>query len=215
MNNESAGTILARVNEDNRYRFDQACRVKAVQLAARLGINTFLSINFMPNAIYRPETCIRTTLEAAQTYNFPGDRIIFEVTEGERVNDRAHLLDILREYRHLGFKTAMDDFGSMDSGLRLLAAFQPDFVKVELDLVRGVDQNPVRSAIIQGRYEICLDIGCQVIAEGVETREELEALREIGITLYQGYYFAKPAFQSLAEISDDVWQDNSVDTLET
>lgn len=80
---ESAAAILSQVNDENRYRFDQACRVKAIRLASELGIASYLSINFLPHAIYRPESCIRTTLEAASTYNFSTGRIIFEMTEAE------------------------------------------------------------------------------------------------------------------------------------
>ncbi len=84
LENQSAASILAQVNDHNRYRFDQNCRVKAIKLASRLGLDAFLSVNFMPNAVYRPENCIRTTLKAAEKYDFPHDRIIFEVTEGEK-----------------------------------------------------------------------------------------------------------------------------------
>ena len=121
VNNESAYSILSKVNDENRYRFDQACRVRAIELAARLKIDTFLSINFLPNAIYNPETCIRTTMEASEKFNFHKDRIIFEVTEGEKVEDHAHLLSIIKEYKRQGIKTAIDDFGAGYSGLNLLA----------------------------------------------------------------------------------------------
>jgi len=94
VNNEPAGKVFEQVNDDNRYLFDQTCRVKAIELASRLGVDSKLSINFMPNAVYRPELCIRTTLAAADKYSFPIDRIIFEVTEGEDVKDKKHLSDI-------------------------------------------------------------------------------------------------------------------------
>lgn len=84
---EGAASVLAQVNELNRYRFDQACRVKAIKGAKELGMTEHQSINFLPNAIYKPELCIRTTLEAARVNGFPLDRIIFEVTEGERIED--------------------------------------------------------------------------------------------------------------------------------
>ena len=84
---EGAASVLAQVNELNRYRFDQACRVKAIKGAKELGMTEHLSINFLPNAIYKPELCIRTTLEAARVNGFPLDCIIFEVTEGERIED--------------------------------------------------------------------------------------------------------------------------------
>jgi EAL domain-containing protein (putative c-di-GMP-specific phosphodiesterase class I) len=93
---EPAYTVLAQVNDTNRYRFDQACRTKAVEGAARLGMTEFLSINFLPNAVYRPEVCIQSTFKAARKHDFPIERIIFEVTEGERVDDRPHLVNIFR-----------------------------------------------------------------------------------------------------------------------
>jgi EAL domain-containing protein (putative c-di-GMP-specific phosphodiesterase class I) len=81
------GDILARVNDENRYAFDQRCRVLAVEMAAELGMREKLSINFMPNAVYEPSRCLRTTLEAARRTGFPIENIIFETTEDERVHD--------------------------------------------------------------------------------------------------------------------------------
>ena len=195
---ESAASVLAQVNEDNRYRFDQACRVKAIKGASALGIGEHLSINFLPNAIYKPELCIRTTLEAARTYDFPLERIIFEVTEGERVDDGPWFASILREYRRCGLKTAIDDFGAGYAGLSLLADFQPDLVKLDMGLVRNVDTDRARRTIVQSLVRMCEDMGILVIAEGVETASERDALRDAGIYLMQGYFFARPAFQSVA-----------------
>jgi EAL domain-containing protein (putative c-di-GMP-specific phosphodiesterase class I) len=122
--------VLSQVNDDNRYRFDQACRVKAIKGAAAIGIVEKLSINFLPNAIYKPEVCIRTTLAAARAHNFPIERIVFEATEGEAINDGRRLAEILREYKQTGFITAIDDFGAGYAGLNLLAEFQPDVIKL-------------------------------------------------------------------------------------
>jgi EAL domain-containing protein (putative c-di-GMP-specific phosphodiesterase class I) len=125
---EGAAEVLARVHDDNRYAFDQTCRVTAIDLAAHLGLEGMLSINFLPNAVYRPETCILATLQAASEVHFPTERIMFEVTESERVLDHAHLQTIFHEYSRQGFTTAIDDFGAGHSGLNLLADFQPDIV---------------------------------------------------------------------------------------
>ncbi|MDQ3204831.1 MAG: EAL domain-containing protein, partial [Pseudomonadota bacterium] len=109
---EGAFTVLDQVTEDNRYRFDQLCRIRAIEGAAKLNMQTHLSINFMPNAVYRPELCIRSTLEAAEKYNFPIERLVFETLESQHVDNYRHLTNILREYRDFGFKTAIDDFGA-------------------------------------------------------------------------------------------------------
>lgn len=194
---ESAASILGRVDADNRYAFDQACRVQALRTAAGLGLGCRLSINFLPNAVYEPAACIRTTLRTAQSLALPTDRIIFEVTEGEKVLDRAHLQAIFTEYARLGFLIAIDDFGAGYSGLNLLAEFQPDIIKLDMELTRGVDANPARRAIVRGVLCVCEELDILPIAEGVETLDEAKALRDLGVGLMQGYLFARPGFESL------------------
>ena len=113
-NKESAFSVLSQLTDENRYAFDQACRVKAITLAAKLGLadkGAHLAINFMPNAIYSPAACLRLTLRTAGEVSFPTDRLIFEFTEQEQVTDTEHLRGIISEYRRQGFKIAMDDFG--------------------------------------------------------------------------------------------------------
>ena len=203
---EPALTVLSRINEDNRYRFDQACRAKAIKTAAELSMSTRLSINFMPNAIYRPEVCIRATLAAATAHNFPIDRIIFETVEGERIADAKWFAEVLREYKRIGFLTAIDDFGAGFAGLNLLADFQPDLVKLDMDLIRGIDVLPARQAIVRHVTRMCTDLGIQVIAEGVETIGEYGALRDLGIRLIQGYLFGMPLFEAIAQADAIRWR---------
>ena len=202
---EGAMSVLAQVNEGNRYRFDQACRVKAIKTAAQLGLAQRVSINFLPNAVFKPEVCIRTTLEAARTHGFPTERIIFEVTEGERVEDGPWLASILREYKRCGFLTAIDDFGAGYAGLTLLADFTPDLIKLDMALVRGVDASKARQAITRGMVRICEELGIQVIAEGVETTSERDFFLSEGVTLMQGYLFARPAFRALTRADAISW----------
>jgi EAL domain-containing protein (putative c-di-GMP-specific phosphodiesterase class I) len=197
---QPAPSVLSQVNEENRYRFDQACRVKAIKSAAALGMAGMLSINFMPNAIYRPEVCIRATLEAARSHNFPPERIIFETVEGERVSDAKWLAEVLREYKRIGFLTAIDDFGAGFAGLNLLADFQPD-----MELVRHIDQSTPRQAIVRGVQRICSELGIRVIAEGVETVEEAACLRDTGIRLMQGYLFSRPLFEACGDAGQLAW----------
>lgn len=202
---EGADWVLRQVNESNRYRFDQACRTKAIKTAAELGMDTRLSINFLPNAVYKPEVCIRTTLEAARRHGFPVNRIVFEVTEGEHVADGPWLANILREYQRLGFLTAIDDFGAGYAGLSLLADFQPDIIKLDMALVRGVDTSRARQAITRGLLATCRELGITVVAEGIETPGERDFFAHEGVALMQGYLFARPAFRALAAPGGDGW----------
>ncbi len=198
---EGAHTILSQLSDQNRYAFDQKCRVKAIELATELNLpqdGARLSINFMPNAVYEPRACIRLTLATAMRTAFPIDKIIFEFTENERV-DTDHLLNILRTYRAMGFKTAIDDFGAGYAGLGLLAKFQPDIIKLDMDLIRGIDRDRVKQQIVKSMLNMLTEMNIQTICEGVETEGELHALQDMGVRLIQGYVIARPTFESLVE----------------
>ena len=200
-NGEGALEVLSKVTERNRYRFDQGCRINSIFLAQRLGMKARISINFLPNAVYQPELCIRTTVAAAEAVNFPLDQIIFEVTESEHILEPDKLLSIFRYYRDRGFATAIDDFGAGYAGLGLLTDFQPHIVKIDIKLVCDIDTNPVKQAIVLGILMTMKKLGVLVIAEGVETGAEARWFRAHGVDLMQGYYFARPGFESLPEVS--------------
>lgn len=201
---EGAGAVLSTVVERNRYAFDQQCRVKAIELAARLDLTASdarLSINFMPNAVYEPRACIRATLAACKTFNLPAERIIFEFTEGEAL-DVSHLENILTTYREIGFLTAIDDFGAGHSGLNLLARMQPDIVKIDMDLIRGIDADRAKQVILRHLVAMLTELSITVICEGIETAEELKAIRDTGVTLIQGFGLARPSFERLTPLGE-------------
>lgn len=203
-----AGAVLAQVSDTNRYGFDQLCRSTAIEQAAALDLTAdgaSLSINFLPNAVYEPRACIRVTLDAAMRTGLPTSAIIFEFTESESI-DTDHLLNILRSYRAMGFRTAIDDFGAGYAGLGLLTKFQPDIVKLDMGLVRGIDTDPVRRIIVRNTLATLTELGIQPVCEGIETVREYEALRDLGVTLMQGYLFARPTVGRLAEV---VWPDGA------
>lgn len=200
VNRESAFEILKQVTEDNRYSFDQACRVQAITLAAKLGLaeeGAKLSVNFMPGAVYSPAACIQRTLRAARETGFPLGNLIFEITEDERVRDTTHLSKIVSEYRKHGFALALDDFGAGYSGMNLLSELEVDIVKLDAKLVRDIHLRPRAQEIVQSILALAERLGITVIGECVETREEYDVLRAAGVDLMQGYLFAKPAFEAL------------------
>ncbi|MDN3935563.1 EAL domain-containing protein [Arthrobacter sp. YD4] len=202
---EGAYSVLSRVSPEQKYRFDQDCRVKAIELASRLfpaDEPLMLSINFMPNAVYEPAACLRATLSAARRNNFPTSAIMFEFTENEEVADTAHLQNIITEYRKHGFTTAIDDFGAGHAGLGLLVDFQPDLLKIDMKLLRDVDTSPARQAVVDGIVAIAAKLDITVLAEGIETEAEYLMLKAAGIRLFQGYWFAKPAFEELPAVRE-------------
>ena len=197
---ESAYSVLEKVNDENRYAFDQACRVKAIRLATRLKLDKVLSINFLPNAVYEPAHCIRSTLAAAKETGFPIENLMFEIVESEQVYNRQHLTNIFKSYEKQGFITAIDDFGAGHAGLNLLADFLPSVLKIDMDLIRDIDKNPTKQIIVRHLVAMCKELSVRVLAEGLETIEEVEFFRLLGVSLMQGYYFAKPGFEELPEV---------------
>ena len=192
---QSAGEMLALADANTLYSLDQLCRSTAIRLASDLGIEGSLSINFMPNAIYEPENCLQVTLQAAERYHIPVSNIILEMTETESVRDTAHLVKIFSVYRSYGFRTALDDFGSGYAGLSLLSDVVPDIIKIDRHLIRNIDRDRTRQALVHHIRELTETLGVVVIAEGVETPEELRALSDLGIVFAQGYLLARPRLE--------------------
>jgi len=202
----SAYDVLNLITEESRYAFDQSCRVKAISLAADLGMSALLSINFLPNAVYQPAACLQKTFEAAERAHFPLHHLMFEVTENEPSRDVGHLKAIFTEYTRHGMITAIDDFGAGHSGLNMLADFQPDVLKIDMALTRAINTDPVRYEIARAIIGLCKNLHISVIAEGVETVAEAVALRDLGVRLFQGYLFAKPEVEQLPAVTDSVME---------
>jgi EAL domain-containing protein (putative c-di-GMP-specific phosphodiesterase class I) len=198
-NGEGAETVLSQVTAENRYAFDQACRVVAIRTAVLAGIldtPAMLSINFLPNAVYSPLACIQLTLKTAREVALPTHRLIFEFTENEQI-DADHLRTIVVSYRQMGFQTAIDDFGAGHAGLGLLANLQTDVLKLDMELVRGIDTSMPRRLIVGAVVTLATNLGMRVVAEGVETEAELKALYAVGVRYAQGYLFARPELETL------------------
>lgn len=208
---EGQGTawVFGQISEEGHYHFDQLCRVTAIRSAARLGLHTRgearLSINFLPNAVYEAATCLRTTLKTAQEVEFPLGRLLFEITQHEHVTDEAHVQRIIETYRRSGFQTALDDYGAGHATAGLLLALRPDVVKVDMRLVRGVHTDTWREELIRHLAAFADRVGLLVVAEGVETAEEARCLLALGVTYMQGYFFARPGFESLPTVPDEVY----------
>ncbi|MBZ6379712.1 diguanylate phosphodiesterase [Pacificimonas flava] len=201
-NGEGAAHVLENVSEADRYAFDQQCRVAAIRQAVDAGIlatDAHLSINFLPNAVYSPLACIQLTLKTAEEVALPQHRLMFEFSETERIADSDHIRAIMKTYAEIGFQTALDDFGSGYAGLSLLADFQTSHIKLDMHLVRGIDRDRARQAIVTSVSEMAARLGTLLIAEGIETTGEAEFLTSAGITLHQGFLYARPELGKLPQ----------------
>ncbi|PYI57439.1 EAL domain-containing protein [Paenibacillus flagellatus] len=122
----------------------------------------------------------------------PG-QVVLEITERHRIDNYAHLSDILREYRSLGFRFAVDDAGSGFASLHSISEIGPDMVKIDRSLIRDIDRITSKQVMLRTILFMAEHINCQVIAEGVERPEEANVLFEHRVRMGQGFYFAKPA----------------------
>jgi EAL domain-containing protein (putative c-di-GMP-specific phosphodiesterase class I) len=197
---EPSSEVFARVPREDLYRFDQACRLKAIRLARRLNLQTRLNLNLFPNSVQRTGRNIRATLQASRDQGFPVERLVFEVSEAELVQHYAGIEGVFQSYQDSGFQTAIDDFGTGYSGLRMLAEYQPNYIKLDRNLIADIHENYVKQSIVRGIRGICRRLSIETIAEGVEKAQEYHWLRRAGIHLFQGYYFARPAFEALSEV---------------
>lgn len=195
LSNESSASIFSKIKKEDLYAFDELLRVKAIALAATLGVGTNINLNLMPGSIFASETAISSVVDAARKYGLPLENITIEVTENEVINDIATFTRKINSFRSKGLSIAIDDFGAGYSGLNLLADFQPDKVKIDISIIRNIHKSGPRQAVCRGILTTCKDLGIDVIAEGVETKQEYDWCLNEGINYIQGYFVAKPGFE--------------------
>jgi len=131
--------------------------------------------------------------DAAAPLSQHAPRVVLEVTERAGLEAIADLADRLRRLRALGYRVAIDDLGEGYAGLTSLARVAPEFVKLDMSLVRGIDASPAQRQIVASTVQLCRALGSDVIAEGVETVAERDALASVGLDLLQGYLLGRPA----------------------
>lgn len=119
-------------------------------------------------------------------------RVVLEVTERAALDDVHGLVPAVTRLRQLGYRIALDDLGAGYAGLSSFAQLQPEIVKVDMSLVRGIDRSQTKRKLFGAFADLCRDLGTAIIAEGVETAEERDCLVSLGGDLFQGYLFARP-----------------------
>lgn len=182
----------AAATADLLFQLDRAARITAVRSAAEHKPQGKLFINFNPSSIYDPTYCLRTTLNAVQAAGLSPESIVFEVVESSEAHDVNHLVNIVSYYRDKGFQVALDDLGAGFSSLNLLTRLKPDFVKMDVQLIRDVDTDIYKAQVASKLLEMSQALGIQTIAEGVETEAEWRWVRDHGADYVQGYLFARP-----------------------
>jgi len=170
---------------------DRAARLRAIRGAVEHELTTRIFVNFNPTALYDPAFCLRTTIRAIEAAAIPPGRMVFEVVESDRTT--LDLSTVFAIFRDAGFRVALDDLGAGYGSLNLLSTLKPDFVKIDMKLIRDVDRDPYKAGITRKIVEMAQGLGISTVAEGIETEEELAWVEEHGVDFVQGYLLALPA----------------------
>lgn len=202
LHNENAQSVLDSVQDKDRYEFDHHCRVKAINDATKIGLQgMYLSVNILPNSISDSCRCLLATLRAARKAGLPTKNLILEFSELEEMANATEIQQAIERCRSAGFRTAIDDFGAGYAGLGLLVDFRANIVKLDMKLIRGIDRDRVRQAILVNSLNLLNQLNIDVIAEGVESKDEMSWLRRAGVRFMQGFYFAMPAVGQLPTVA--------------
>lgn len=198
---QGADKIFAQVSPSSAIAFDAACRSRGLTMAASFGMKCHVNLNVSAAAILDRRHGIHTTLQTARHLGWPLGNLIFELTEHDPLLDPKKLGRWMSATGNHDVKIAIDDFGAGYAGLCNLLFLRPEIIKLDAALVRNVDRDQSRQALISGVRDACRSFGCTVIAEGVETVAEVSMLSQLGVTLMQGFLFAKPGLASLPAVA--------------
>ncbi len=175
------------------FALEQACREQAVQGVGPLKPGQKLFLNIHPQTMGDPGFRSGETLRLIERHGLKPSNVVFEITERHSIQDFTLFHRTLEHYRDQGYLVAIDDVGTGYSGLCRIAELRPDFMKVDMSLVSGIDTNPVQRALLESLVTLAEKTGSSIIAEGIETATELSSLMSMGVHYGQGFFLARPA----------------------
>lgn len=190
----SPGVMFAAARDAGLlFPLDLAARRSAIACAQRQQVQGALFVNFSPTAIYDPASCLRSTVAAVDQAGIARHDVVFEIVETDRAHDATHLRNILDFYRTAGFRVALDDVGAGYSSLNLIHELRPDLLKLDMELIRGVDADPYKARLVANLLDVAAALQIDTLAEGIETEGELRWVQEHGAKYVQGFLLGRPA----------------------
>lgn len=191
-------------------RLEFACREAALNNYAQLKLPHKLFLNVSPNVLLEPDFKQGQTLHYLKRLGMGPNQVVIELTEHHRIMDFQLIQEAVTHYRSMGFEIALDDLGAGYSGLRLWAELLPEYVKIDKHFTRGLHRDPIKLNFVRSIQNMAHSMNCHVIAEGIEQREDYNAINTLNISYAQGYYFAKPLQTPKAEIEADLFNHSAV-----
>jgi EAL domain-containing protein (putative c-di-GMP-specific phosphodiesterase class I)/GGDEF domain-containing protein len=179
------------------FELDRLCRRKAIQNAKGLDSRHKLFVNMFPTSMHDPEFKGDVLKELLSSSQITANNIVFEITERFAIENYTLFQREQAYYTGLGFGLAVDDIGTGYGSLEAIANLRPEYVKVDISIIRDIDQNPLKQELLKAVIDIGRKVGAKILAEGIETQEELNVVRSLGVDFAQGYKLARPSPQLL------------------
>ena len=194
--------FVAAEATDRTVELDMACVEVVVANAHLKGAGQYLSLNISPRTLETEQFRVSDLLSRLEPHGIPPERIVVELTERESIADLDRLVSNLNACRAAGMRIAADDVGAGSAGLRLLAQVSFDIVKVDLALVQGGVLHDSALAVLRALRDLTDTTHAQLVAEGIETAEQLEVVRSLGFHAGQGYLLGYPGPKAEATTID-------------
>lgn len=188
--------------ENKLFELEMLSREQAILGAKKMKKNKFLFINVEPDVVNDAHYKMGNTKEILDNCELSEKNIILEVTERTAIEDYSKYIRVIENYRIQGYKVAIDDVGSGYSGLTRINLIKPDLIKIDMDLVRNINKDSFKQSLIVAMVKFATNTGVKTIAEGIETKEELEALIKLGVNYGQGYYIARPDKETIDKLKN-------------
>ena len=182
----------AAYDNDSVWRLERLCRERAILGVRGIPPDHLLFLNVEPDSIYDPALRSEQIFEQLRAASLKPTQVVLEITEHAAVQDHEAFRQMLNYFQFHGFRLAVDDVGSGYSGLKSIAELRPDFIKIDMALIRDIHLHPIKQDLTATITRFSSSSGTTLIAEGVEKVEELRCLQRIGVRYAQGYLFARP-----------------------
>lgn len=188
------------------WELELKCRLNAIKRFKAFHSNKLLFINVDPNIIKDEHFIKGFTREFLNDNTIDPSLLIFEITEKSSISDYNQFNTIIENYKSQGYRIAIDDVGTGYSGLNTIVETKPGFIKIDRNLISQIDKDKFKKALIKAFVQFAKTSNVKIIAEGIETEEELSELIEMGIDYGQGYLLHVPV-QGLSDIDEQVKND--------
>ena len=186
------------------------CREVAIRQFHSLNLPGKLFLNTSPDALFQPNFRSGCTLEMLRKVGMSPQQVVIELTEQYPMDNYVLVREAKSHYQEMGFEIAIDDLGAGYAGLRMWSELRPDYVKIDRHFMQDIHEDSIKQEFVRSIRDIARNLQCRVIAEGVETVEEMRAVSKLGLELVQGYYFARPSHSPATRIDMKLLADESV-----